>query len=50
LKELQLVSGVLRKGDEGFILFLFFQKGSFGRGEDEEFHPFPKELFLKGLG
>jgi hypothetical protein len=29
LKELQLVSGVLRKGDEGFILFLFFQNGSF---------------------
>jgi hypothetical protein len=29
LKELQDVNGALRKGEEGFNLFLFFSKGLF---------------------
>jgi hypothetical protein len=34
LKELQVVSAALRKGDEGRM---------------DQFHPFPKEFFFKGL-
>jgi len=29
LKKLQVVSGALRKGDEGLKFFFFFQKGFF---------------------
>jgi len=45
LKELQLVSGVLRKGDEGFILFLFFQKGSFWARGGRGIPPLSKRAF-----
>jgi len=50
-KESQVVSGALRKGDMGWFFFLKFQKGFFP-GEEvrmDQFHPFPKEFFFKGL-
>jgi len=50
LKELQVASGALRKGDKGLGNFLFFPKGFFlGLGRMGLFHPFPKEVFSKAL-
>jgi hypothetical protein len=53
LKELQVVSEALRKGDNGLGFFLSFPKGWGSLGEEGMmgyFHPFPKEVFFKGLG
>jgi hypothetical protein len=50
LKELQVVSGALRKGDERLGKKKVFQKGFFWvkRGwRMDQFHPFPKEFFFK---
>jgi hypothetical protein len=48
LKELQVVSGVLRKWDEGLGNFFFFPKGFFlgEEGRLDQFQPFSKEFFL----
>ncbi len=46
LKELQVVSGTLRKGDEGLGFFFLFKKGFFGwGGEDGVIPPFSKGDF-----
>ncbi len=52
LKELQVVSGVLRKWDEGLGNIFSFPKGFFlvEEGRIDQFQPFPKEFFFKGLG
>ncbi len=52
LKELQAVSDVLRKGDEGLgTIFYLFQKGFFWvrRGGWGNSTPFQKRVFFKGL-
>jgi hypothetical protein len=49
LKELQVISGALRQGDERLGTFFFlFQKGFFWvrRGGKGRFHLFRKEVFL----
>ncbi len=45
LKELQVVNGVLRKGDEGLGIFFLFQKGFFGWGREDGSIP----PLLKGI-
>jgi len=46
LKELQLVSAALRKGDEGLTIFiLFFQKGLFWVSRGDEV--ISKEVFFR---
>ncbi len=49
LKELQVVSGALRKGDERLGKKKCFPKGVFfgEEGRMDQFHPFPKEFFLR---
>jgi hypothetical protein len=49
LKELQVVSGALRKGDEGLGLPFLFQKGVFWvkRGGWDDSTPFQRSFFLK---
>ncbi len=47
LKELQVVSGVLRKGDEGLRFLFFFQEGFLGwGGEDGIIPPLSKISFF----
>jgi len=52
LKELQVVSGALKEGDKGLGFIFLFQKGVFfgEEGRMDKLHPFPKEVFFKGLG
>jgi hypothetical protein len=52
LKELQVVSGVLRKGDEGLENLFLFQKGFFWvrRGRWINSTPFQRSFSFKGLG
>jgi hypothetical protein len=48
LKGLQVVSGVLKKGDEGLRISFSFSKGFFGEeGRMDQFHPFQRSFFLK---
>ncbi len=47
LKELQVVNGVLRKGDEGLGFFFFFKRVFFGwGGEDGVIPPLSKGGFF----
>ncbi len=54
LKELQVISGALRQGDERLGTFFFlFQKGFFGwggEGREGAIPPFSKRGFFRGLG
>jgi hypothetical protein len=53
LKELQVVNGVLRKGDNMLGIYFLFPKGFFiwvKRGGWDNFTPFQRRCFLKGLG
>ncbi len=49
LKELQIVSGALRKGDEEFWFYFYFLKDFFGWGEDGVIPFLLKGAFLGGL-
>ncbi len=52
LKELQVVSGALKKGDKGLQYnYYFFKRGFFGwRGEGGVIPPLSKGHFFKGIG
>jgi hypothetical protein len=50
LKELEVVSGALRKGDKGDERLgnkIKFQVFLGEEGRTDQFHPFPKEFFFK---